>query len=164
MSCMEYACGALKWRTRCFAISGARLAMRMKKSIPYMFYFTIHLMSDIHHVTQVRFAASVPEGKSRTSVLKSGFTLSGGIIQQQLPGTSTAFNTDSPPIIQYERPRLHPAHQDFLAPTNCPAGRAIHLPTMPSHHPDTGARSNTRTNRRRSAHAPSFNTYQGLDT
>jgi len=42
-----------------------------------MFYFTVHLMSDVHHVTQVRFAASVPEGKSRTSVLKSSFTLWG---------------------------------------------------------------------------------------
>lgn len=72
-----------------------KLAVRMKKiQYPTCFISHIVIMSGIHHVT----AASVPEGKSRTSVLKSSFTLSGGIVQQQLPGSTTASSLTSPPI------------------------------------------------------------------
>jgi hypothetical protein len=67
-----------------------------KNSLPYV--IACNSMSNIYHVTQVRFAASVPEGKSRTSVLKSSFTLSGGIIQQQLPDSSIVSSLGSPTI------------------------------------------------------------------
>ena len=84
MECMACAVHALEWEVICSATSVTKLAVQMEKihTLHILFHNSFHVRN-IHHVTQVRFAASVPEGKSRTSVLKSSFTLSGGIIQQQ---------------------------------------------------------------------------------
>ncbi len=123
------------WNGRSYALQGAsrNQLCEWKKSLPYV--IACNSMSNIYHVTQVRFAASVPEGKSRTSraqvqlhALWGNYTAA--IARQQYCDQSRLTKQ----YTHYERPRLHPAHQGFLTPTNCPAAerytcrRCLHTP------------------------------------